>query len=125
MNAPDRFELFLLGDGEKKIEEKVFSGMSNTSDFVIKKEDHTLGNLLSEHLKMHKHVLMAGYKIAHPNVPEMFIRVQTDGSITAKEALVEVIKKLMQDLSHLSREFTREFELRRMVEAGRSNQQGQ
>ncbi|KAK1656582.1 DNA-directed RNA polymerase, partial [Colletotrichum godetiae] len=111
MNAPDRFELFLLGDGEKKIEEKVFSGMSNTSDFVIKKEDHTLGNLLSEHLKMHKHVLMAGYKIAHPNVPEMFIRVQTDGSITAKEALVEVIKKLMQDLSHLSREFTREFEL--------------
>ncbi|GJC93598.1 DNA-directed RNA polymerase ii subunit rpb11 [Colletotrichum higginsianum IMI 349063] len=82
------FELFLLGDGEKKIEEKVFS-------------------------------------VAHPNVPEMFIRVQTDGSITAKEALVQVIKKLMQDLSHLSREFTREFELRRMVEAGRSNQQGQ
>ncbi|KAK6219865.1 hypothetical protein QIS74_05367 [Colletotrichum tabaci] len=110
MNAPDRFELFLLGDGEKKIEEKVFSGMSNTSDFIIKKEDHTLGNLLSEHLKAHKN---------------MFIRVQTDGSITAKEALVQVIKKLMQDLSHLSREFTREFELRRMVEAGRSNQQGQ
>ncbi|UQC82500.1 uncharacterized protein CLUP02_07988 [Colletotrichum lupini] len=119
------FELFLLGEGEKKIEENVFSGMSNTSDFVIKKEDHTLGNLLSEHLKMHKNVLMAGYKIAHPNVPEMFIRVQTDGTITAKEALVQVIKKLMQDLSHLSREFTREFELRRMVEAGRSNQQGQ
>ncbi|EXF73675.1 transmembrane amino acid transporter [Colletotrichum fioriniae PJ7] len=125
MNAPDRFELFLLGEGEKKIEENVFSGMSNTSDFVIKKEDHTLGNLLSEHLKMHKNVLMAGYKIAHPNVPEMFIRVQTDGTITAKDALVQVIKKLMQDLSHLSREFTREFELRRMVEAGRSNQQGQ
>ncbi|GKT84837.1 DNA-directed RNA polymerase II subunit RPB11 [Colletotrichum tofieldiae] len=115
--------------------------MSNTSDFVIKKEDHTLGNLLSEHLKMHKNVLMAGYKSTSHGLsgshtltkfysrssqrPEMFIRVQTDGSITAKEALVQVIKKLMQDLSHLSREFTREFELRRMVEAGRSNQQGQ
>ena len=36
--------------------------MSNTSDFVLKKEDHTLGNLLSEHIKMHPNVHMAGYK---------------------------------------------------------------
>ena len=78
-----RFELFLLADGEKKIEEKPFTGtflcqslpsllrrphadlliaMSNTSDFVIKKEDHTLGNLLAEHLKMHRNVMVAGYK---------------------------------------------------------------
>jgi DNA-directed RNA polymerase II subunit RPB11 len=62
MNAPDRFELFLLGEGEKKIEEKVYSGMSNTSDFILKKEDHTLGNLLSEHIKAHQNVYMAGYK---------------------------------------------------------------
>lgn len=40
----------------------LLSGMSNTSDFVLKKEDHTLGNLLSEHLKLHPNVLMAGYK---------------------------------------------------------------
>jgi len=39
--------------------------MSNTSDFLIKKEDHTIGNLVTEHLKMHKNVLMAGYKSAH------------------------------------------------------------
>jgi DNA-directed RNA polymerase II subunit RPB11 len=36
--------------------------MSNTSDFVLKKEDHTLGNLLAEHLKAHPNVYMAGYK---------------------------------------------------------------
>lgn len=40
----------------------VNAGMSNTSDFLLKKEDHTLGNLLSDHLKMHPNVLMAGYK---------------------------------------------------------------
>jgi len=74
MNAPDRFELFLLGDDEKKIEEKVYSGMSNTSDFILKKEDHTLGNLLSEHLKAHPHVYMAGYKSQHPHtMPCCFI----------------------------------------------------
>ena len=36
--------------------------MSNTSDFKILKEDHTLANLLAEHLKQAPHVLMAGYK---------------------------------------------------------------
>jgi DNA-directed RNA polymerase II subunit RPB11 len=36
--------------------------MSNTADFIMKKEDHTLGNLIAEHLKMAPHVLMAGYK---------------------------------------------------------------
>jgi DNA-directed RNA polymerase II subunit RPB11 len=44
-------------------------GMSNTSDFVLKKEDHTLGNLLSEHLKAHQNVYMAGYKgKQHPRI---------------------------------------------------------
>lgn len=36
--------------------------MSNTCDFTLKKEDHTIGNLLSEYLKQHPNVLMAGYK---------------------------------------------------------------
>ncbi len=40
------------------------TGMSNTSDFKLLKEDHTMGNLLSEHLKQAPHVLMAGYKSA-------------------------------------------------------------
>jgi len=40
--------------------------MSNTSDFILNKEDHTLGNLLSEHLKLHPNVYMAGYKRALP-----------------------------------------------------------
>ncbi|RGP65410.1 DNA-directed rna polymerase ii subunit rpb11 [Fusarium longipes] len=136
MNAPDRFELFLLGEGEKKIEEKVFSGkfrfdksavppslqyrtgMSNTSDFVLKKEDHTLGNLLSEHLKMHPNVYMAGYKIAHPNVPELFIRVQTDGTITPRDVFTSVCEKLINQLEMLHQEFTREWELRRITTAG-------
>ena len=40
--------------------------MSNTSDFTLLKEDHTLGNLLAEHLKQAPHVLMAGYKSNFP-----------------------------------------------------------
>lgn len=40
----------------------VVEGMSNTSDFILNKEDHTLGNLLAEHLKKHPKVMMCGYK---------------------------------------------------------------
>ncbi|KEZ39685.1 hypothetical protein SAPIO_CDS9631 [Scedosporium apiospermum] len=124
MNAPDRFELFLLGEGEKKCEEVPFTAIPNCSDFVIKKEDHTIGNLVSEQLKKHRNVLMAGYKVSHPNVPELFIRIQTDGTITPKEALLSVLEKLLRDLNHLSQEFTREWELRRMVTEGEQNQNG-
>ncbi|KAF3770891.1 RBP11-like subunits of RNA polymerase [Cryphonectria parasitica EP155] len=124
MNAPDRFELFLLSDGEKKISETPFPRMSNCSDFLIKKEDHTIGNLMSEHLKQHPHVLMAGYKIAHPNVPELFIRVQTDGTITPKDAFVEVARNLIAKFAQLGREFTREYELRRMATTGPTDGDG-
>ncbi|KAG6356574.1 hypothetical protein INS49_014447 [Diaporthe citri] len=123
-NVPEGFELFLLQDGEKKITETPFPRMSNCSDFTLKKEDHTLGNLVSEYLKKHPNVLMAGYKIPHPNVPELFIRVQTDGQITPKEAMVEVCKNLIAHFAQLGREFTREYELRRMAAAGPSTNGG-
>jgi DNA-directed RNA polymerase II subunit RPB11 len=119
MNAPDRFELFLLNEGEeKKITEKPFAGTSNTSDFILLKEDHTIGNLLSEHLKQNPNVLMAGYKVGHPNVPEVLIRVQTDGKVTPREVFIDVCKQLVAAYGQLGREFTREYELRRMVGAG-------
>ncbi|KAJ4302185.1 DNA-directed RNA polymerase II core subunit [Collariella sp. IMI 366227] len=116
MNAPDRFELFMLSEGEKKITEKVVSGMSNTSDFLLLKEDHTLGNLLSEHLKQAPHVMMAAYKIGHPNVPEVLIRIQTDGSIAPREALVSVCKQLVAAYGQLGREFQKELALRQFAD---------
>ncbi|KAI1375213.1 DNA-directed RNA polymerase II subunit RPB11 [Hypoxylon crocopeplum] len=114
------FELFLLneGAGEKKIAERAFTGMSNTSDFIILKEDHTIGNLLSEHFKQHPHVMMAGYKVAHPNVPEVMIRLQTDGTVTPREVFIDVCKQLIAQLAQLAQNFTREYELRRMATAG-------
>lgn len=106
------------------------------------KEDHTLGNLISEHLKMHPKVHMAGYKglsspqimshseiakimfaVAHPNVPELMIRVQTDGTVTPREVFIEVCKQLIASYGQLGREFTREYELRRMATAGNQDNQ--
>ncbi|KAH8747344.1 DNA-directed RNA polymeras-like protein II subunit RPB11 [Hyaloscypha bicolor E] len=115
MNAPDRFELFLLGDGEKKCSEIPDTRTANSSVFTFNKEDHTLANILRAHLLKDPHVTFAGYKIPHPLFATFELRVQTDGSLTPKEALVNTCKNLVQDLEILSREFTKEFELRKMV----------
>ena len=50
MNAPDRFETFILADGEQKITEKIDTRTPNTSVFTINKEDHTLANLIRAEL---------------------------------------------------------------------------
>jgi len=115
MNAPDRFELFLLGEGEKKCSETPDTRTPNTSIFTINKEDHTLANLLRAHLLKDPSVLFAGYKVPHPLNAMFELRVQTDGSKTPKEAVISCCTSLMKDLDKLSREFTKEFELRKMV----------
>ncbi len=89
-NVPNRFELFLLGDGEKKVTEETDTRMSSaatillgwsptacahesphlgipsTSVFTFNKEDHTLGNMLRARLLQSPHVLFSGYKVPHP-----------------------------------------------------------
>ncbi|CZR57941.1 related to DNA-directed RNA polymerase 13.3K chain [Phialocephala subalpina] len=115
MNAPDRFELFLLGDGEKKVTEASDTRTANSSIFTFNKEDHTLANMVRSALLKNTHVLFAGYKIPHPLFAKFELRIQTDGEISPKEALVETCKSLVGDLEVLSREFTKEYELRKMV----------
>jgi DNA-directed RNA polymerase II subunit RPB11 len=56
--------------------------------------------------------------VPHPLFAKFELRVQTDGEITPKEAVVETCKSLVGDLEILSREFTKEVELRKMVSGG-------
>ncbi|PQE34014.1 dna-directed RNA polymerase ii subunit protein [Rutstroemia sp. NJR-2017a WRK4] len=130
-NAPERFELFILGEGEKKCTEAA----------------DTLANLLRAYLLKDPHVLFSGYKsmvsrtafrtprisnprntfdafcafkltsvtVPHPLFSKFELRIQTDGEITPKEALVTCCRNLVSELEVFSREFTKEFELRKMV----------
>ncbi|KKY29132.1 putative dna-directed rna polymerase ii subunit [Phaeomoniella chlamydospora] len=122
---PDRFESFLLGAGEKKITSQVDTRMPNTVIFTLNKEDHTLGNLLKSRLLQNPNVLFSGYKVPHPMFPTVELRVQTNGEVTPKDALIGACTDLVNDLSTLSREFTKEFELRKMVGAGQNGNNGQ
>ena len=98
-----------MGDSPHKLPR--WDGQSTT----FNKEDHTLANILRAHLLKDPHVIFAGYKIPHPLFAKFELRIQTDGAISPKEALVNCCKSLVGDMEILSREFTKEYELRKMV----------
>jgi len=118
-NAPERYELFLLDDGQKKVTWKSDTRVPNTAIFTFNKEDHTLGNLLSQRLHKYNFVQFSAYIVAHPLTPAFDLRVTTDGSITPKDAIVQACRDIVQDLDVLSREFTKEWELKKIANTGR------
>ena len=120
-NYPDRYELFLVPEGSKKITEKIDTRIPNASTFTILGEDHTLANLIRGQLLLSPHVLFSGYKVPHPLEAKVELRVQTDGELTPKQAVVQASNECMRDLGILSREFTKEWELKRMVGEGPGN----
>ena len=132
-----RHELFLLDEGEKKVEHEPetrkshppplihsphanpsLPGVPNAALFTFNKEDHTLGNLLRAHLAKHPHVLFAGYQVPHPLFATFKLRVQTDGEISPKEAVVGACQELVKELQMLDQEFTKEWELKKIAVAG-------
>lgn len=50
--------------------------------------------------------------------------MQTDGTVTPREVLIDTCKQLVTAYAQLDREFTREYELRRMVAAGEQENGG-
>ncbi|KAJ4380167.1 DNA-directed RNA polymerase II core subunit [Didymella sp. IMI 355093] len=121
MNAPDRFELFLLDDGQQKIEYKEETRVPNTAIFTFNKEDHTLGNLLSQRLLKYEYIVFSAYKVPHPLFATFELRVQTDGSITPKEAIIRCCKDIVQDLHVLNSSFQTEWLGKKIVSEGEAD----
>lgn len=78
-------------------------GISNCYTFTILKEDHTLGNLLTQELLNEPRVLFAGYRIVHPMSDLIVVRVNVNDNIDQPEELVkETIERLCSDFKNLS-----------------------
>jgi DNA-directed RNA polymerase II subunit RPB11 len=132
-NVPDRFTQFILEPDEKKIEWKLdtrktsssstlikhmlttFEGVANTAIFTFNKEDHTLGNLITQRLHKYKYIEFSAYRVPHPLFAKFELRVTTDGSCTPKEAILKACQDIIADLSTLGREFTKEWELKKIA----------
>jgi DNA-directed RNA polymerase II subunit RPB11 len=59
-------------------------------------------------------VLFAGYKVPHPLHPYFLLKVQTDGSITPREALDQASLKLLVKLQQMEASFKTEFAAKAM-----------
>ncbi|KAH0291377.1 RBP11-like subunits of RNA polymerase [Aureobasidium namibiae CBS 147.97] len=118
-DVPTRFELFLLGDGEKKVTWAPETRVPDAAVFTFNKEDHTLANLLRAKLAKSPNILFSAYKVPHPLFATFELRVQTDGSLTPKDAIIRACGDLIQELQRLDQEFTKEWELKKIAGQGR------
>lgn len=59
-------------------------------------------------------ILFAAYKVPHPLFAEFELRVQTDGSLTPKDAVIKACRDIVSDLGTFSREFSKEWELKKI-----------
>ncbi|KAJ3167655.1 RNA polymerase subunit AC19 [Geranomyces variabilis] len=78
----------------------------SSATFVVHDEDHTLGNSLRFMVMKNPAVSFCGYSIPHPSEFKIHMRIQTDGSITAAQAL----NKGLDDLVALSEHVLATFE---------------
>lgn len=95
------------------------TGVPNAALFTLNKEDHTIGNLLRAYLVKSPNVLFAAYKTPHPLFANIELRVQTDGELSPKDAVIKACADCVQDLQKLDQEFTKEWELKKIAGQGR------
>ncbi len=101
MNAPERFELFVLPEGRRKVDVAPDTKVAHAATFVVEREDHTLGNVLCRALQGQAHVVFAGYRVPHPLEHSFELRVQTDATTSPVDAVRRGIDGLIGSLSIL------------------------
>ncbi|KAI5955638.1 RPB11 [Candida jiufengensis] len=112
MNAPDRFELFILPDGLDKVKITPDTKVPNAAIVKIEREDHTLANLLRAQLIKDEKVIFAAYKVEHPLFANFVLRIQTEDDYTPKEALTKACNSLINELETIKSKFEDEWALK-------------
>lgn len=97
-NIPNRYESFYLEKGEDKVI------IDENGIIIIKKEDHTIGNLIQVELLKEKDIEFVGYKIPHPLEYNILLKI-----IVKKGDIVKIynngIKQLINKLKIIKKEF--------------------
>ncbi|GAA5943725.1 DNA-directed RNA polymerase II core subunit RPB11 [Sporobolomyces koalae] len=108
MNAPSRYEMFVLADGEPKVTVEEDTKIPNAATLTINKEDHTLANMLRSQLLLFPYVQFAGYKVPHPLESRVVLKLQTDGTQTPIQAVQNAIGALTLLLGKAKAQFSQE-----------------
>ncbi|XP_010932494.1 DNA-directed RNA polymerases II, IV and V subunit 11 isoform X1 [Elaeis guineensis] len=105
MNAPDRYERFVVPEGTKKVSYERDTKIVNAASFTIEREDHTIGNILRMQLHRDPNVLFAGYKLPHPLQYKIVVRIHTTSQSSPTQAYSQAIEDLDKELLHLKKAF--------------------
>ncbi|XP_004289694.1 PREDICTED: DNA-directed RNA polymerase II subunit RPB11-like isoform 1 [Fragaria vesca subsp. vesca] len=105
MNAPDRYERFVVPEGTKKVSYERDTKIINAASFTIEREDHTIGNILRMQLHRDENVLFAGYKLPHPLQYKIIVRIHTTSQSSPMQAYNQAINDLDKELDHLKSNF--------------------
>ncbi|CAJ2665283.1 DNA-directed RNA polymerase ii subunit rpb11-like protein [Trifolium pratense] len=108
MNAPDRYERFVVPQGTKKVSYERDTKIINAASFTIEREDHTIGNILRMQLHKDPNVLFAGYKLPHPLQYKIIARIHTTSQSSPMQAYNQSINDLDKELDHLKSGFEAE-----------------
>jgi len=108
MNAPDRYERFVVPEDVKKVEYEKDPRVLDAGTFTVQREDHTLGNLIRVKLLEDKEVSFAGYKIPHPLEYRMLFKVQTRPISDPVKAMVKATSELALEIETIKAAFMEE-----------------
>lgn len=108
MNAPDRYERFVVPEGMKKVTYERDMKVMNAASFTVQREDHTIGNVVRMQLHRDPNVLFSGYKLPHPLQYKVIIKVQTTSQSSPMQAYNQAINDLDKELDHLKQVFQAE-----------------
>ena len=75
-----------------------------STTFVMRDEDHTLGNAIRFALNQNPDVTFCGYSVPHPLESKMHVHVQTK-NISASEALKKALREIMTMCEHVKDTF--------------------
>nr|KYP67938.1 DNA-directed RNA polymerase II subunit RPB11 [Cajanus cajan] len=105
MNAPDRYERFVVPEGTKKVSYERDTKIINAASFTIEREEHTIGNILRMQLHRDPNVLFAGYKLPHPLQYKIIVRIHTTSQSSPMQAYNQSINDLDREFDHLKNAF--------------------
>ncbi|KAG2640702.1 hypothetical protein GQ55_2G261000 [Panicum hallii var. hallii] len=105
MNAPDRYERFVVPEGTKKVSYERDTKIVNAASFTIEREDHTIGNIVRMQLHRDPNVLFAGYKLPHPLQYKIIVRIHTTSQSSPTQAYTQAINDLDKELEYLKQAF--------------------
>lgn len=119
-DEPDPAKHMHLDEGESKVEEKSTPQRHKyTTIFTFNKEDHTLGNLLSQRLLTKSYVTFAAYRMEDdPSVHRFELRVTTYGSVKPRDAVKQCCKDVNVELEQLKEKFKQEWAKKRIATQG-------